>query len=82
MRTKVRTVGLSLLGGGRESLPDDDNLMGGVEGRFEIGIKSIQAVWRQGAERGEQHARVLRSSGLMNDGPVARPELEAREVIA
>jgi hypothetical protein len=45
MTSRVRTVGLSLLGGGREAIPDDE-LNVGVEGRFELGIKSIQAVHR------------------------------------
>lgn len=48
MTSRVRTVGLSLLGGGREALPDDE-LNVGVEGRFELGIKSIQAVHREEA---------------------------------
>jgi hypothetical protein len=65
MTSKVRTVGLSLLGGGREALPDDDSNFGGVEGRFELGIKSIQAVVR-GPEDGEAHFRVSRAEAHTN----------------
>lgn len=45
MRNKVRTVGLSLLASEREAI-DQSNGGGslGVDGRFELGIRSVEAV--------------------------------------
>ncbi len=52
MKTRIRTVGLSLLGGGREALPEGEVPFQGMEGKFELGIRSIEAINRD-PEKGE-----------------------------